>query len=248
MAEVLFRRNTVLEALKGGRRRIIRLWLQAGAADVAEVAREAARRGVPTQTADKTRLTQLADDSSHQGVALEVGPYPYSTVEAILARAGELGEAPFVLLLDLVQGPQNVGLLLRTAEACGVHGVIIQARRAPDISPQVVVFSAGAAEHLLVAQVANLVQTIESLKRSDVWIMGLDLDPDAEPINAVDLDRPLGLVIGHEGSGLRRLVRDHCDVLLKLPMRGRVASLNAATAGAVALYEAWRAREYQGAR
>lgn len=247
MAEVLYRRNTVLEALKAGRRRFLRLWLQAGAAEVDEVARAAARQGVPTQTADKGRLTHLAGDSSHQGVALEASPYPYSSVEAILARAGQQGEAPFILLLDLVHGPQNVGLLLRTAEACGVHGVIVQARRAPDISPQVVVFSAGAAEHLLIAQVTNLVQTIKGLKQSDVWIMGLDLQPDAEPINAVDLDRPLGLVIGHEGSGLRRLVRDNCDVLIKLPMRGRVASLNAATAGAIALYEAWRARDYHGA-
>jgi 23S rRNA (guanosine2251-2'-O)-methyltransferase len=178
---------------------------------------------------------------------LEVGQYQYCQVDEILALAEERGEKPFLLLLDLLHGPQNIGTLLRTAEACGVHGVILQDRRAPDITPSVVVYSAGAAEHLLVSQVTNLVQTIERLKAAEVWIVGLDHVKEAEPMGRLDLNLPLGIVVGHEGSGLRRLVRERCDFLLALPMRGQVNSLNAATAGAVILYSAWQARGFEGA-
>jgi 23S rRNA (guanosine2251-2'-O)-methyltransferase len=189
----------------------------------------------------------MAGDSSHQGVVLEVGQYQYCEVDELLALAAERGEKPFLLLLDLLHGPQNIGTLLRAAEACGVHGVILQDRRAPDVTPNVVIYSAGAAEHLLVSQVTNLVQTIEKLKAADVWIVGLDLVEYAEPLGRVDLDLPLGIVVGHEGSGLRRLVRERCDFLLTLPMRGQVGSLNAATAGAIILYSAWQARGFEGA-
>lgn len=188
----------------------------------------------------------MAGDGSHQGVLLEVGPYIYGEVEEMLELAATLGERPFLLLFDLLHGPQNIGALLRTAEACGVHGVILQDRRAPDITPQVVMYSAGAAEHLLIAQVTNLAQTIQQLKAVDVWIVGLDLSDEAQQLGEVDLNMAVGIVVGHEGSGLRRLVRENCDYLLKLPMRGRVSSLNAATAGAVLLYAAWQARGFAG--
>ncbi len=199
-------------------------------------------------TTSKANLSQLAGDSSHQGLVLEVDPYPYSDLEAILSLSEERNERPFLLLLDLLHGPQNIGILLRTAEACGVHGVVLQDRRAPDITPAVVVHSSGAAEHLRIAQVTNLAKTIERLKDNDLWIVGLDPSPGAQPLGAVDLNMGLGIVVGHEGSGLRRLVRSKCDFLLKLPMRGRVDSLNAASAGAVVLYAAWQARGFEGAR
>ena len=186
------------------------------------------------------------NDGSHQGVVIEVGPYEYSSVEEILDRAGSRGEPPFLLILDLLHGPQNIGMLLRAAEACGVHGVILQDRRAPDITPQTVIYSAGAAEHLHIAQVTNLVQTLKKLQENDIWIAGLDVDERAQLLGQVDLNLPLGIVVGHEGSGLRRLVRENCDFLVELPMRGAVGSLNAATAGAVALYMAWQARGFQG--
>jgi 23S rRNA (guanosine2251-2'-O)-methyltransferase len=145
-------------------------------------------------------------------------------------------------MLDHVQDPQNVGTLLRTADVVGAHGVILPDRRAASITPAVVNASAGAVEHLLIAEVANLTQAIEELKEQNVWIGGLEDDPRAVLFDSQRSDLPLALVIGAEGPGLSRLVRDHCDFLLKLPMAGHVASLNAATAGSIALYSLWRRR------
>ncbi len=248
MTELLYRRNTVLEALRGDRRKINRLWIQEGARGTGPIASSARLLGIPIETAGKQKLSQLAGDSSHQGVLLETGPYQYSHPEDILALADERNEKPFLLLFDLLHGPQNIGTILRAAEACGIHGVILQDRRAPDITPSVAIYSAGATEHLLIAQVTNLVQAIRDLKAAGVWIVGLDMTEGSEILGQIDLNIPLGIVLGHEGSGLRRLVRKNCDYLLKLPMRGQVASLNAATAGAIALYAAWQAREFEGAR
>lgn len=246
MAEYLYRRNTVLESLRANKRKFYRLWLQEGARHVDEIMTLVRTRGVAVESVDKRRLSQLIGDRRHQGVALEVGPYPYADVDDMLALADERSERPFLLLLDLLHGPQNIGTLLRAAEACGVHGVIVQDRRAPDITPSVVIFSTGAAEHLLIAQVTNLVRTMRRLTERDIWLVGMDLGESARPLGQIDLDMPLGIVIGHEGNGLRRLVREKCDFLLKLPMRGRVDSLNAATAGAITLYAAWQARGFEG--
>ena len=248
MTEILIRRNTVLETLRGSRREIGQLWLQKGLDNklAGPILAAAKARGVAIKTVDKQRLGHIARDSSHQGVALEVGEYVYSDVESMLALARERGERPFLLLLDLLHGPQNIGSLLRTAEICGVHGVILQDRRAPDITPAVVQYSAGAAEHLLIAQVTNLVQTIKHLQEQDVWIAGMDLTDDAQPLGSIDLDRALGIVVGHEGSGLRRLVGDSCDFRIMLPQRGQVESLNAAVAGSILIYAAWQARGFPG--
>jgi 23S rRNA (guanosine2251-2'-O)-methyltransferase len=245
--EYLFRRNSVLEALRGSRRELRKLWLQQDARKVGEITSAARSRHVPVVSVKKNRLSQLAGDGSHQGVVLEAGPYPYSTLDDMSDLALERQERPFLLLLDLLQGPQNIGALLRAAEACGVHGVVLQERRAPDVTPQVVIHSAGAAEHLLIAQVTNLVRAMNRLKETGIWIVGLESGGGAQHLNHVDLDMALAFVVGHEGGGLRRLVRENCDILLKLPMRGHVDSLNAATAGAVALYAAWQARGYEGA-
>ena len=145
-----------------------------------EVAARASR--VPIKTVDKQKLTKLAGDSKHQGVVLEVGAYPYADVDDILTLAREKGERPFLLILDLLHGPQNIGTLLRTAEIVGVHGVILQDRRAPDITPAVAQYSVGASEHLLIAQVTNLVQTINWLKEENIWIVGMDLDEGAQEL------------------------------------------------------------------
>lgn len=250
MTEFLVRRNTVLEALRGTRREIHALWLQKDLASKYSqpILDAAGSRGVRARKVDKKELTAKTGDSRHQGVALEVGPYVYSDVPSMLAYAAEVREAPLLLVFDLLHGPQNIGSLLRTAEICGVHGVIFQDRRAPDVTPAVVEYSAGAVEHLLVAQVTNLVRAIENLKEAGVWVAGLDMNPEAQQLGQIDLDRPLALVVGHEGEGLRRLVGDRCDFLLALPMRGHVDSLNAAVAGSIALYAAWQARGFPGAR
>ncbi len=242
------RRNTVLEALRGRRREIYRLWLQKGLdRKLTQPIFDAAKaRHIPFKTVAKQELGQMAQDSSHQGVLLEVGPYLYSNLDEIMNLAALRDEKPFILLLDLLHGPQNIGTLLRTAEICGVHGVILQDRRAPDITTAVTNFSVGATEHLLITQVTNLVQSMRELQERGVWLAGLDMGEGAQALDAVDLDMPLGIVVGHEGDGLRRLVRESCDLIVELPMRGHVASLNAAVAGSVMLYAAWGARGYDG--
>jgi 23S rRNA (guanosine2251-2'-O)-methyltransferase len=247
MGEYLYRRNTVLEALRGSRRELIRLWIQQGAGQTEAIVTAARERGLPIEETSKQHLGQLAGSGSHQGVVLESGPYVYGTLDEMLALADRRGERPFLLLLDLLHGPHNIGMLLRTAEACGVHGVVIQDRRAPEITPEVVIYSAGAAEHLPITQVTNLVQAMGQLKEQDVWLVGMDLSKEARGPDELDLDMALGVVVGHEGQGMRRLVRQNCDFLVRLPMRGQVESLNAATAGSILLYLAWQARGYQGA-
>jgi 23S rRNA (guanosine2251-2'-O)-methyltransferase len=180
----------------------------------------------------------------HQGVALEVASYPYVEVETILRGAGRLGEQPFILALDHLQDPHNLGALLRTAEVAGVHGAIIPSRRAVEVTPAVVSASAGASEHLRVARVTNLVRTLESLKADGLWVVGLENRPNAVPYYQADLNLPLVLVVGAEGQGLGRLVRESCDLLLRLPTRGRVKSLNASVAGGIAVYAALAARGF----
>ncbi len=248
MTEFIYRRNAVHEALRSERRSVQKLWIQQGlprkeAAPFLQLAR---KRGIQIQEAPKQKLGQLAKDKGHQGVVAEVEAFEYAEVEEMLALAAERGEMPFLLVLDLVQGPQNVGMLVRSAEAAGVHGIIMQERRAPDITPAMVAASAGATEHLLVAKVTNINRTLNELKSADIWVIGTAMDDEAQPLNAVDLNRPVALVIGHEGDGLRRQVRENCDILLTLPMRGQVESLNAAVSGSILVYAAWQARGFEG--
>ncbi|MEZ4515362.1 MAG: RNA methyltransferase [Chloroflexota bacterium] len=217
--EALVRRHPVLEALRDGRRDLNHLWVEQAKdnRDVRQIVDEARSRHVPVTTIAKPELDRLAQqyraDAKHQGVLLETGPYVYSEPEAMLELARKRDEYPLLLILDLLHGPQNIGTLLRTAEVVGAHGVIVQDRRAPEITPAVVQYSVGASEHLLIAKVTNLVQTITYLQEQDVWIAGMDMDDTAEALNQVDLNRSLGIVVGHEGEGLRRLVRDRCDFL-----------------------------------
>lgn len=245
--EFLIRRNPVLEALRANRRRIHRLLLQEKLERkvIQPIVQAAKDNRVEVQTLSRQKLNKLVKDTSHQGVVLEVGGYPYSDIEEMLALARERQERPFLLILDLLHGPQNIGSLLRTAEICGVHGVILQDRRAPDVTTAVSQYSAGAAEHLLISQETNLVKAIERLKKENVWIIGMDLEEGAESLQDVDMNRSAAIVVGHEGNGMRRLVRQSCDVRLKLPQRGHVQSLNAAIAGSILLYSTWQARGFK---
>jgi len=243
MVELLYGRHPVRESLLAGRRTFHRLLLARGVEEqgiIAEIAALSRKVGTTLQRVPREELDRLG--VSHQGLAAEVSPYLYADSQEMLSLAEERHEAPLLLLLDLLQDPQNVGTLLRTAEAVGVHGVILQERRAVGITPAVVSSSAGAVEHLLVAQVTNLVQTMKSLRQKGLWLAGLENLPEAQPYDEVDLNVPLGVVIGSEGKGMRRLVRETCDLLLRLPMRGRINSLNASTAGSILLYAAWRQR------
>jgi len=244
MRELLYGRNAVREVLRAGRRKVYKLILAQGAKEtgvIADIARLANESGVAIQRVERQQLDKLGD-VKHQGVAAEAAPYPYVGLEEILTKAHQCQEKPLLLMLDCIQDPQNLGALLRTAEIVGVHGVVIPKRRAVGITPAVVNSSAGATEHLLVTRVTNLVRTMEELKTKGLWMVGLEDVPQAEPYYQSDLKMPLALVVGSEGRGMRRLVRETCDVLIRLPMRGRIGSLNAAVAGSIALYEAWRQR------
>lgn len=247
MKETLFGRNPVYEVLRAGRREIHALYIAEGAKDsgiLPDILALARQAGLNPQRVPRQDLD--AQSQYHQGVALEVSPYPYSTLDQILDAARTAKEPAWILLLDLIQDPQNLGTLIRTAEAVGVHGVILPPRRAAHISEAVVRASSGASEHLLIGQ-ENLDQAIRRLQEQDIWVAGLEVDPHAQRLGQAKLDGALGLVVGSEGQGLRRLVKERCDFLLQLPMRGQVSSLNAAVAGSIALYAIWEARNFQGA-
>jgi 23S rRNA (guanosine2251-2'-O)-methyltransferase len=209
---------------------------------LADVLALAGKRGVRVQRVDRQQLDRVVNGTNHQGVVANVSDYPYAGVEEVLAVARARQEPPWLLLLDCLQDPQNLGTLLRTAEILGVHGVILPDRRAVGITPAVVSASSGASEHLRIAQVTNLARTLEDLKGQDVWIYGLEDVEGASSLWKTDLGGALALVVGSEGQGMRRLVRESCDVLVRLPMRGQINSLNAAVAGSVALYEIARQR------
>jgi 23S rRNA (guanosine2251-2'-O)-methyltransferase len=246
MREVIYGRNPVYEVLRAGRRRTYQLLVAEGVQEKGNLARALAiarERGVVVKRVPRARLDHESD--SHQGLAAEVEPYPYVDITEGLALAQQRGEPPLVLLLDILQNPQNLGTLLRTAEAVGVHGVIIPERRGVGVTPAVVNASAGACEYLPIASL-NLARAIQILKDSDVWIAGLEASAEALPVEEVDLGGPLGLVVGNEGEGMRRLVRQSCDYLLRLPMRGQIGSLNASVAGSIGLYLAWQARHFTG--
>lgn len=243
--EWLYGRNAVRETLRAGRRRLHRLRVSAGAqmsGTFGDVVRLAEKLAVPIERIDHKSLDRQMREVNHQGVALEVTPYPYATLEDCLALAEQRGEPALLLLLDHLQDPQNVGTLLRTAECVGVHGVVIPGRRAAEVTPAVVNASSGASEHLLIASLTNLAQSITELQRRGVWVVGVENDPAADLFDRADLNMPLALVIGAEGAGLARLTRDRCDFLVRLPMTGQIASLNAAVAGSIVLYHAWRQR------
>jgi 23S rRNA (guanosine2251-2'-O)-methyltransferase len=244
--DILYGRRPVGEALRGGCRPVRRLWLNrepdAAAGPLADLDRLAHAASVPVETVPRARLDRLARSRHHQGVVAEVPPYPYTGVNELTAPARD-GAAPlFLLALDHIQDPQNAGALLRTAECAGVQGVILARDRAAGVTAAVAKASAGATERLPIARVTNLVRALRILRDRGARIVGLDGGAESEPYDTADLAGPLVLVLGAEGSGLKRLTRETCDVLVRIPMQGTIASLNVSAAGAVALYEVLRRR------
>ena len=242
MKEFIYSRNAVYETLRAKRRDVFEILIAEGAQEkgkLSEIIDSAIQRKIKVTRVPRTRLDKIHEN--HQGVVAEVSKYPYSDVIDILDHARQKSELPFVLILDSLQDPQNFGTLLRTAEAVGVHGIAIPLARTVEVTPSVVNASSGASEHMLIAQ-ANLAQAMDSLKDAEVWMVGLDQAGIKMEAGSRHLRGALGLVVGSEGEGLRELTRKKCDIVLKLPMRGEIESLNAAVAGSVALYLAYLAR------
>ncbi|MFN8483036.1 MAG: 23S rRNA (guanosine(2251)-2'-O)-methyltransferase RlmB [Anaerolineae bacterium] len=241
MGDVVYGRHPVLEALRadeGVQRLLIAKGTQTGG-PLGEILSLAQVRGIRVAWVDRRELDRLG--AVHQGVAAELAPFEYADLDDILAAAAARGEPPLLLVLDAIQDVHNLGSLLRTADAVGAHGAILPAHRAAGVTPAVRKASAGAVAHLPIAQVTNLRSALEGLKRQGVWVVGLDMAGQTA-FDAYDWRGPVALVIGSEGKGLGRLVAETCDVLVQLPMRGHVDSLNAAVAGSIVLYHAWRSR------
>ena len=234
-------RNPVLEALRSGRG-VDKIYVQAGLQDgpIQTILREARKRDAIITFVAKERLNQMSETGNHQGVIAAVASYRYAEVEEILERAREKGEAPFLILLDEIEDPHNLGAIIRTANLAGAHGVIVTKRRASGLSATVARASAGAVNYTPVAKVTNLANTMEALKKEGIWFVCADMS--GTRMYDLDLRGPIGLVIGNEGSGVGRRIREKCDFIASIPMKGDIDSLNASVAAGVLAYEIVRQR------
>ncbi len=234
----IYGRRPVLEAAREGRVR--RILLARGVER--RLVREVEATGVPYAWTSRIELAELVGTTRHQGIAAEVEEIAYAEVEAPFRRAESLGELPLLVLLDGITDPQNYGAIIRSAEALGAHGVVSEERRSAPLSAAAVKASAGAASRIPLVRVKNLPRFIEALKERGVWVYGLAGEA-GRTLEEADYRRPLALVIGSEGRGMRRLVREKCDELLRIPLKGSTPSLNASVAAGIALYRVWQGRE-----
>jgi 23S rRNA (guanosine2251-2'-O)-methyltransferase len=244
--EWIYGRNPVLEVLRAHRRTVKEIRIASGADEsgaLAEIVAHAKKRDLVVDQVSKGELDHINKD--HQGVLALVSGYSYVNLEEVIDHAAMLNEEPFLLLLDVVQDPQNLGTLIRTAEAVGVHGLVIPTKRSAQVTPAVVNASSGASEHMRIA-LHNIAQAIRVIKGHGIWVAGMDASMQAQPLNEANMSGPIALVVGHEGSGMRRLVKESCDFLVRIPMRGRIESLNAAVAGSIALFHVWEQRDFSG--
>lgn len=234
-------RNAVLEAFRAGKT-IDKLFVLDGCQDgpVKSILREAKKTDTIINFVDKERLDRLANSGHHQGVVAQAAAYEYAEVEDILNAAKENGEAPFIFILDEIEDPHNLGAIIRIANLCGAHGVIIPKRRAVGLTATVAKTSAGAVNYTPVAKVTNIAKTIEELKKEGMWFVCADMD--GQTMYDLNLTGPIGLVIGNEGAGVSRLVKEKCDFTASIPMKGDIDSLNASVAAGVLAYEIVRQR------
>lgn len=242
MADLIAGRNSVMEVMKAGRG-VNKLFVLQGPREgaIREIIGLAQEKGVPFKEVDRSFLDRMTEEK-HQGIIAEVAPYEYVELEDIINVARERGEDPLVLILADLEDPHNFGAILRTADAVGVHGVVIPKRRSVQMNATVAKVSSGAAEYVPVARVANLVQAVEELKGLGLWVTGADMDGD-KTLWQADLTGPLALIVGAEGYGIPRLLKEKCDFLTSIPMQGKIASLNASVAASVVLFEVRRQRE-----
>lgn len=241
VVDFVFGRHAVVEALQTPDR-VNRVFIQEGtsgrdAAKVIELARE---KGIQVQTVPKTKIEDLVGNSVHQGLVASIAAYEYANLEDVFKKAEEKGEDPFIVILDGVEDPHNLGSILRTADATGVHGIIIPKRRSASLTATVAKASTGAIEHVPVVRVTNLTQTIEQLKARGVWVFGTDMN--GTDYRKWNTSGPLAIVMGNEGKGVSRIVKESVDEMVTIPMVGHVQSLNASVASALMMYEVFRNR------
>lgn len=241
--EILSGKNPVVEALRAGRE-MNKVWIAEGVkkAGITEILELAKLAGVIVQFVPKNKVEQLTDGANHQGIAASVAAYRYAEIDELFELAASRNEDPFFLILDELEDPHNLGSILRTADATGVHGVIIPRRRAVGLTGVVAKTSTGAIEHIPVARVGNLAQTVDDLKKRGLWIAGTDAKGSSD-YRRMDAKLPLAIIIGSEGKGMSRLLKEKCDFLYHMPMVGQVTSLNASVAAAILMYEVLRNRQ-----
>ncbi|MBQ5762348.1 MAG: 23S rRNA (guanosine(2251)-2'-O)-methyltransferase RlmB [Clostridia bacterium] len=244
-SEILYGRNPVIEALRS-EMSINKLLIAQGdnSGSIKVILSLARDKQIVYQTVDRKKLDDICGHKNHQGVVMYVSAGEYALVEDILQKAREKNENPFILILDEIQDPHNLGAMIRTAEACGVHGIIIPKRRSVQLTGAVAKASAGALSHMLIARVANLPTVIDDLKKEGLWIAGTDAGGETEFFKA-DYSGPIGLVIGSEGYGIGELVRKKCDYIITIPMVGKVSSLNASVAAGLVMYEIFKGRYHK---
>lgn len=245
MSEIIYGRKPIIEALRSRLQvesiLVLRSVKEAAVAELVSLARKS---GVAIRRVSREELGQLTGGSANQGIAAILSGHKYYDIEDILKRSEALNEPPFVALLDGIQDPHNLGAILRNADGAGVHGVVLTKKRSAGITGTVAKTSAGASAHVLTAQVSNLNYTIDALKEKGIWFVGADQDGD-QLYTEADLHGPIGIVVGSEGAGLHRLVREKCDFLVRIPMYGHVASLNASVAAGLLFFEVRRQRGLQ---
>lgn len=241
---ILFGRNSVMEALKG-ERTIDKILVQKGEKEgsVIKIIGEAKAKSIVVQEVEKSKLDELTGREKHQGVVAYAAAHEYVSVDEILEEAQKKGEQPFVLILDNIQDPHNLGAIIRTAHNAGVHGIIIPKRRAVGLTGTVSKSSAGALEYMKVAKVSNIVQAIKELKEKGLWIACADMD--GKPMFEENLTGPMGIVVGSEGEGVSKLTKENCDYVISVPMYGKVTSLNASVAASLMTYEVVRQRNFK---
>jgi len=241
MSDKIIGRNPVLEAIKSGRD-IDKIFIKKGKPEgsLVPLIRKARDKGIVISEVDKQKLDELAPDVNHQGVVAFVSEVEYKTIDDIIKTAEERGESPFVIICDRITDPHNIGAIIRTADCVGAHGVIVPKRNSAPINEVVAKTSAGAVEYVNICRVTNLASAIDTLKEKGFWITGADMDGSS--MYDIDLKGSIGIVIGNEGEGISRLVREKCDFISSIPMHGNVSSLNASVAAGVLMYEALRQR------
>ncbi len=240
-SDLIYGRNPVIEALESGHALEKVLVLDGGTGSISKIVALAREADVRVEFVDRKVLDRLSGGKNNQGVVAKAETFKYSTVDDILKLADERNEDPFILLLDGIEDPHNLGAILRTAECAGVHGVVVPERRSASVNPTVIKVAAGACEHMMVARVTNMARTVDELKNAGVWIAGLDMGDSL--YYKQNLTGPIALVVGNEGKGISRLVKEKCDYILSIPLKGKVTSLNASNAAGIAAYEVVRQRE-----